>query len=128
MDSEGIIGYDEELEALMERSDVNGPQRLTFRSEPDRAKRLLRYALARPKIRNPAAFALARFRAEQEAPRETPADEEPREAMDVAALERALAFAREYGAPTMAIAAITAELDAARCVEELASGDAREAA
>lgn len=116
---EPVYGVDEDLEKLMERADVNAAQRLTFRSCPDRAKALLLYALARPKIRNPAAFALTRIRAEQDAPRApepTPADP-----LTVDELERSLTFAREHGAPAIAVEQIERELDAARAVEALHS-------
>lgn len=112
-----LVGVDEELEDLMERAKVNGPQRLTFRGSPEAAKRLLAYALERPKIRNPAAFALDRLRAEQADPQaqrvgaivdDLPAD------LDADEIARGLAFARRVGAPAAVIAALERDLARAR--------------
>jgi hypothetical protein len=115
-----IVEPSEELEALMERAQVNHAQKITFRTDPPRGIRLLEYALGRPKIRNPAAFALARFRAELADAHEQRVGENQVELqavpdpLDVAEIERGLAFARAMRLPPDVIATIEAELDAAR--------------
>jgi hypothetical protein len=50
------------LEELLDRAEVNPRQRLELHTCPPLAIELLEYALKRPRIRNPAAFAVARFR------------------------------------------------------------------
>lgn len=50
------------LEALLDQARVNSAQRFELRRDPVLAIELLDYALARPKIRKPAAYVVDRFR------------------------------------------------------------------
>lgn len=113
---------DEELRALeplaelMERADVNDRQRFEFRAFPLLACELLELALSRPKIRNPAAFALDRFRKRVAEARTAPTDLEAElgAGLSEEELERGLEFARSHGAPAPIVAELEAELERVR--------------
>lgn len=102
----------EELHELMERARVNDRQRFEFRAYPLVAVELLRYALARKKIRNPAAFALTRYRVRVAIRPEPELTHQELEAERLSEedVERGLAFARSLGLPAEAIAALEDEL------------------
>jgi hypothetical protein len=57
-----LLAHDPRLEELMDRANVNHAQRLAFRSHPELSIELLGKALRRPKVRNPAAYALVGLR------------------------------------------------------------------
>lgn len=102
----------------MDRAQVNPAQRLELRTAPELGVRFLSYALGRRRIRNPAAFAVARFRAAVADDLHRIRAELPEEeTRSVEELVSALAFARSVPMPAAAIAAIEAELVAARARE-----------
>lgn len=102
----------------MDRAGVNYPQRVELRGDPERAARLLRYALSRPRVRNAAAFAVARYREGRDhaeaARRARQAEEVVGGAASIEELEASFAFAVEHRLPAAALEAIAAELELAR--------------
>jgi hypothetical protein len=102
-----------ELEGLMDRAQVNPAQRLELRSDPELAIELLTYALGRARIRNPAAFAVARFRRRRMEEHREIAEAVEDELLGVEELQDALAFAKRYGVPAEHVERIEADLAAA---------------
>ena len=97
----------------MDRASVNFRQREELRADPELAVELLADALSRPKIRNPGAFVVARFR---DRVRDRVAEDDLHHPgpSSIEELEAGLAFARSNGAPAAIVETIVAELDVAR--------------
>jgi len=91
-------------------ADVNTPQRLEFEADPALAVELLEYALSRPKIRNPAAFAVTRFR--RELGRRARVEELNRPDDPDAPTLSSLELAWSLELPDVAIAALGREIEA----------------
>lgn len=104
------------LGELLDLAKVNVRQRWELRTFPLVAVEVLEYALARRKIRNPAAYAVDRFRARTAAAH--PVTElglvQEREVLPLEEFELALAAARRLGAPAPVIEQMALELEERR--------------
>lgn len=87
---------------LMDAADVNPAQRLELRADVELAVELLEYAIGRPKIRNPAAFAVKRFREARERQRQEDRLHEP-DPVTLEQAEEALEAGRRLGLPALVI-------------------------
>jgi hypothetical protein len=103
----------DELQARMDAAAVNFRQREELRVHPELAIELLDYALSRPKIRNPGAFVVARFR-QRVADLVQEDDLHEPGPSSIEELQAGLSFARAHAAPAGIVEAIEAELDVAR--------------
>jgi hypothetical protein len=115
----------DELQTLMDKASVNFRQREELRADPELGIELLEYALSRPKIRNPGAFVVARFR-QRVRDRVAADDLHHPEPSSIEELESGLAFARSNGAPSAIVETIEAELDVARARAAIRELDAEE--
>jgi hypothetical protein len=99
----------ERLEDLFALADVNETQRFELRLDPVLAVELLEYAMTRDRIRNPAAFAVSRYRREQGRRARLAELEKPDEPEQPTLSSLELAWSLELPAPALDAIAATIE-------------------